>query len=202
MTDLAGLISEVRGELAPVFEAMERAEDEIAQAARRHPVMADVLFHCFALIQPGAGMGIEFVYRGHARELLERAAAGHDLRPGTAAEVCLLWARTSQLAPFHTAAVGLYMRMWMAAFPGHPVHDAQTADQIHYEALRAGQIDDLERETRRRLAVPARQLTGITCGGIHHGAPVNCRYHTTPTGSERIPRPRPAGPAEQLDLFV
>jgi hypothetical protein len=35
----------------------------------------------------GPGMGTEFVYRGHARGLLERVAAGTDLRLATAAEL-------------------------------------------------------------------------------------------------------------------
>lgn len=186
MTGLAELLAEAEGLMASAFAPVEWAEDEIAQACRRHPGSADLLYHGFGLMPPGA-FPVEFVYRGHARELLERIAAGQDTRPATAAEVCLVCAKTSQLAPFHTSGVGLYMRMWAQAFPGHPVHDGQDDDQVHYEALRSSQIDELEALVRRRAAQPWRVLP-TECAGRHHGRTVACRLA------------RPAGPATLFDL--
>lgn len=199
--DLVRLMTDVQDGLASVFAAMDWAEDEIEKATRRHPEAADSLYHAFKLIQPRDGMGVEFVYRGHARELLERVATGQDTRPGTAAEVCLVCSKTSQLAPFHTAGVGLYMRMWMQAFPDHPVHDDQAGNQLHYEALRDREIDDLEAQVRRRVADPSRHLRDLTCEGMHHGERVACRY-MKPVA---IPSPRRPLPdldsSEQASLF-
>jgi len=179
MTDFKDLLKQLKDDLADVFDAMDWAEDEIAKACRRHPDQADLLYHAFTLIKPGDGMNVEFVYRSHAREILERVAAGEDTRLGTAAEVCLVCAKTSQLAPFHTSGVGLYMRMWMQAFPDRPVHDGQAADQVHYEALRSREIDDLEREVRRKASDPERKLGNVECRGMHHGNQVSCRYAPT-----------------------
>jgi len=39
-------------------------------------------------------------------------------------------------------------------------------------------IDDIERWTRKKLAIPGRVLRGITCDGLHHGQPAACRYRT------------------------
>lgn len=189
-TQLHDMIARLTEETAGVFEAMEWAEDEIAQAARRHPAAADILWHTFGLLVAGDGMGVEFVYRSHARELLERVAAGGDTRPGTAAEVVLVCGAASKVAPFHASAAGLYMRMWAAAFPGHPAYDGQAADIAHYEALRSTEIDDLESMTRRKTAAPERKLGEVTCKGQHNGQPVACRFAAIPS-----PQPRESMPA-------
>ncbi|MEU7873320.1 hypothetical protein [Dactylosporangium sp. NPDC049140] len=84
--------------------------------------------------------------------------------------------RTSTLAPFNTVGVGLYLRMWLRAFPDVPVFDAHAAELEHYEALRADRIDELEALTRHKLADPRRVLGVIECGGRHHAEPVSCRY--------------------------
>ena len=69
--------------MAAVGSALELigfAEDEIRAAMRRHPRHADSLWHCFSLIQPtgeGEDVGVhEQLLRSHARELLDRVAAG------------------------------------------------------------------------------------------------------------------------------
>jgi len=121
-------------------------------------------------------MGTEFVYRAHARELLDRVAAGADTRPATAAELCLACVEVSQQAPMHGAGAGLFFRMWLHAFPDHPATTDQAAQQIHYERLHGSQIDDLEQALRRKLAVPDRRLSDVECPGRHHGTPVHCRY--------------------------
>ena len=171
--DLDALLEQVHK--TPGLAALGWAEDEIEQAARRHPGAADALYHAFMLIQPQHGMGVEFVYRGHARELLERVAAGRDTRPGTAVEVCLACAQASMVAPFHTAAVGLYLRAWAQAFPDNQLTHEQAGELAHYEALRSDEIDDLEALTRRKVADPRRQIV-VECAGQHHGEDVDCLF--------------------------
>lgn len=163
--------------LAKAFGHMDWAEEEIEAARARHPRHADRLWHSFSLLVPQAGlerMASEFVYRSHCRELLDRVAAGEDTRPGTAAEVCCAMRNTSLLAPFTSAAAGLYMRMWQAArFPDFPGFAEASR---HHEALERSLIDDHEQFARRRLAVPDRRLGTIDCHGRHHGEDVDCAY--------------------------
>lgn len=153
----------------------EWAEDEIDQAQQRHPDVADVLFHGFSLLAAThQRMSTKFVYRAHARELLERVAAGQSTKPGTAVEVALLLMQISLATPLNTTAFGLYLRMWrQAGLPdlGEPVKGFDE----HYEAIAASGIDEFEALARRRLAVPDRVLALSTCDGRHHGEPVACR---------------------------
>ncbi|WP_436528293.1 hypothetical protein [Actinoplanes sp. HUAS TT8] len=121
-------------------------------------------------------MGTEFVYRAHARELLERVAVGADLRLATAAEICLLLSQVSLRTPIHGAGAGLYFRMWRTAFGDHPSTAELTGDQSAYEQLHGARIDELETMLRSKAADPARQLGDITCRGLHHGRPVACRF--------------------------
>jgi hypothetical protein len=161
--------------LAGLFERMEWAEDEITKAQERHRGKADLLYHGFKVLTPTHELlstGAEFVYRSHCRELLERVAAGQDTRPGTAAEIACQCRDASLLAPLTETAAGLYARMWTRAFPGHG--EQWDDSHGHYEALHAAQIDDLEREARRKLANPDRQ-TDAKCEGMHHGERVACR---------------------------
>src|SRR5689334_4644816 len=84
--DPAVLVEAVRGDLAYVSGAMQWAEDEIDRATRRRLTDADLFHHAFTLIRPrdvGPRM-VEFVYRSHAAELLDRLAAGADTREPTA----------------------------------------------------------------------------------------------------------------------
>jgi hypothetical protein len=178
-TNLDALFAGIEAEVGLVLTALDWAEDEIAAASHRHRTQADLLFHSLGVLMPrhiGTGMNTEFVYRAHARELLERVAAGEDLRPATAAEICLTLSRVSQHAPMHGAAAGLYFRMWLAAFPDHPLTPDQADNQRHYEHLYGPQIDELEAMIRRKAADPDRQLGDIECDGRHHGTTVACRF--------------------------
>ncbi|MEU6130977.1 hypothetical protein ABZ805_17550 [Saccharopolyspora sp. NPDC047091] len=165
-------------EITSTFEALGWAEDEIDAARTRHPEDADTLWHSFALLPPRHElMSTEFVYRSHAKEILERVAGGHDTRPATAAEVCCVLAEASQVTPLTSVASGLYCRMWRRAFPDQPLfwdsHDA-------HEALEGARIDELETITRRKAGSPERVLAAITCTGWHHGVPADCRYAAGP----------------------
>ncbi|GAA1884088.1 hypothetical protein [Asanoa iriomotensis] len=177
--DPAALFAAIEAEAGSLFAAMEWADDEIAAAVRRHPAQADLLYHAFGVLMPrdiGPGMNAEFVYRGHARELLDRVAAGTDLCPATAAEICLTLAEVSQQAPMHGSGAGLYFRMWLTAFPEHLVTADQADNQSHYEHLYGPQIDELEATMRRKAADTGRQLGDIECEGRHHGRSVSCRF--------------------------
>ena len=71
--------------------SMDWADDEIAQAQRRHPDITDVLYHSFSLLRATHDrMSTEFIYRPHARELTERVAAGTSTKPGTSVEVAFV----------------------------------------------------------------------------------------------------------------
>lgn len=175
----APIVADIAAETAPVLAAMDWAEEEIAAASGRHPRQADALYHAFRVLLPrdiGPGMGTEFVYRGHVRELLERTAAGADLSPATAAEICLALVEASLRAPLHGPAAGLYFRMWLAAFPDNPLTAEHADQQGHYEHLHGPRIDELEMDLRHKLRDPARQLGDIECAGRHHGRPVACTF--------------------------
>jgi hypothetical protein len=178
-TDVETLVAALTAQTAPVLAAMAWAEDEIAAASRRCPGRADAIYHAFSMLVPrdiGPGMATEFVYRGHVQELLTRVADGADLRPATAAEICLALVETSLRAPMHGPAAGVYFRMWLAAFPDHPLTVAHAGHQAHYEHLHGARIDELEVDLRHRLRDPDRQVGDIDCAGRHHGRPVACSF--------------------------
>ncbi|MFC4005542.1 hypothetical protein ACFS2C_23235 [Prauserella oleivorans] len=163
--------------LEGVSRQIEWAEDEIQQAMERHPSERDILYHSFPLLNPTHKlMATEFVYRSHCQEILERLVTGADTRPGTAAEVCCLCCDMSLRAPLSSPAAGLYLRMWTAAFPDHPMFAEPSQ---HHEALEGSTIDDLERTVRRKLRVKDRTLTDVTCTGEHNGEIVQCKYAGT-----------------------
>lgn len=97
---------------------------------------------------------MEFAYRGHARELLDRVAKGEDTRPGTAAEAAIVMAEVAKKLPLHGASAGFYHRMWGQAFPDHPVWEDAS---VHYEALYKQAVDDIERDVRRKLTIRSRR---------------------------------------------
>ncbi|MBF6100461.1 hypothetical protein IU510_20595 [Nocardia cyriacigeorgica] len=181
----AGVFSdaELARTMDATFDQFNWAEDEIGRAQRRHRQHRDVLHHCFGLLKPTHGlMSREFVYRSHCRELLDRVAGGSDTTVATAAEVALSLVHASLATPLNTVAFGLYVRMWKIA--GFPALDALGSVEVHYEAIAASEIDDLENWTRTKLAVRDRTLTGIVCHGRHHDTTARCRFaHPTTRGA-------------------
>ncbi|MGW5922115.1 hypothetical protein ACWFPY_24255 [Nocardia fluminea] len=162
--------------LTTTLTQQDWAEDEIRRAQQRHPDVADVLHHSFSLLAAThERMSTEFIYRAHARELIERVATGVLTKPGTSVEVVLLLMRASLVTPLNTTAFGLYLRMWRrAGLPdlGGPIEDLDG----HYEAINASGIDDFEAIARRKLAMPSRVLTLVVCEGRHLGKPADCRF--------------------------
>jgi hypothetical protein len=172
---IAELPARIQTEVAGAAALVDIAEDEIDQAAARHPQAADYLFHCFRLLLPvfeAKAWGTEFVLRAHCRELLERVARGQDTRPGTNVECLLAVAQVAMEVPLNGAAAGFYPRMWSGAFPGHELSDRG----VHYEAIHKGEIDDIERWTRKKLSISGRVLKDVECDGYHHGQPAACKY--------------------------
>lgn len=183
---LSGGFSRVFASVGASFDSMQWAEEEIEAARLRHPGHADRLHHSFLLLSANLDLtrlaDSETVYRAHCRELLDRVAAGTDTRPGTAAEVCCALLHTSLLAPLTSAATGLCLRMWQAADLPEIRGFAEAAR--HHEALEGSLIDEHERFTRRKLAVPGRRLGLIQCSGRHNNQDVDCLY--APTGQLAI----------------
>ncbi|MCM3883156.1 hypothetical protein [Frankia sp. R82] len=164
-------------ELATIaLSALDWAESEIEQAVARHPHKRDQLFHSYLIMAPSAILfPVEFVYRGHFREILERVAAGKETRSGTAAEACCLLADVSKKTPFPSYGYGLYFRLWEKAFPDQEKL-APESRLNHYEALFGAKIDKWEGDIRKALSVEDRQLGAIICGGMHNSVAVDCVY--------------------------
>lgn len=174
-TDLADMVHQIADTLATAFTAMAIADEEIDRATREHPADADLLYHAFALLVPTHSlMATGHLLRAHCRELLRRVVNEEDTRPGTAAEVCCACHDISLVTPVSSPAAGLYVRMWTAAGLPSAAFDASRA--AHHEALEAERIDELEADTRRRLAVADRHLSAVSCAGSHHGRAVSCRF--------------------------
>jgi hypothetical protein len=187
-TDQLEAASELLGapfrEVVDALAQVQWAEEEITDACRRHPAVADRLFHAFPLLVPTApSMRTEMVYRVHCREILERLASGVDTRPGTDAEMAITCCEMSQRAPMSTAGAATYMRVWRRAFPCTDVFDEHA---VHYEHVAGAEADRLEREMRHKLAAPGRRLVDLTCDGMHHG-------EMTPRARTPQP-PMPIGP--------
>ncbi|MBO0884714.1 MAG: hypothetical protein J2P17_31155 [Mycobacterium sp.] len=170
MDAISTILSDVTDMLSGAFALLDAGEEEIERAQKRHPEKANEIWHAFSILVPSDAMQsmAEFVFRSHCRELLERIVTGADTRPGTAAEVCATLCAASQVAPLTGTAAGLYHRMWAQAFPDMEQFSDQTE---HYEALHGSHIDDLERETRRKLRQSDRQVKDKDCKGLHHGEP-------------------------------
>ncbi len=160
-----------------IFERINWAEDEIAQAAARHPERADAIYHSFSLLSGGDAaerMSVEAVYRAHAREILERVAHGQDTRLGTAVEVVIGLLAAAERAPLSHEGFGLCARLWVTA--GLPDNDGFSTKLEHIEALHSSRIDAEEADARRACRDDARKLGRIECDGWHHGQQVPCTY--------------------------
>jgi hypothetical protein len=177
---LQELLDDTSNAIGDILDCLEFAEDEIQAAMRRHPHIADTLWHSNMLLRPtdNRRLTTEFVFRAHCRELLERVAAGEDTRPATDAEICCTTLAIATQTPIRTTAYGMHMRLWHRTFPGKPI--LRPDELAGYETVRGQKMDDLERETRAKLAVKDRVLGTVTCAGEHHGVTVNCAYAPAP----------------------
>jgi len=145
---------------------------------------------------------VERNIRSHARELATRAAAGEDLRPATAVEICAIASAASLRAPLSDEATGLYGRAFGRAFPELDNPLGEILD--YHNRMHGYQIDDLERDVLRQTAARnpqrrlldgrGRPLPSITCRGRHHDEPVVCRFAAKARVAAPVagPAPRPA----------
>lgn len=174
---LETLYRDTESVLAAMFAQFDVAEAEIAAAQAKYPDRRDLLHHAFPLLDPThPRMTVDFIYRGHCRELVERVAAGADTRPATAAELSLAISQASLIAPFNHAAATLAFRMWRQAY-GDDYQVIDAAQLAAYERTGGSAADDLERHARHRGRQPWRTLPKeIECDGKHNGDPVECRF--------------------------
>lgn len=173
-----GLFSDEFRAVSDALDLVMAVEREIDRFSERHPDRADLLFHAFRLMRPDGRLPrTEFVYLSHTRQLLQRVAEDGDTREATDVEVCLLCVEIAKAVPLNTTAMGLLVRNWNRAFDGieFPGREAGVGLE-HYEALKGSQIDDFERQARRKLYQPKRVIGEPECRGMHHGREVGCRF--------------------------
>lgn len=169
----SGLYSQI-GHLMDLFGRAEAIAKEYKARRPDRPVMRLLKY-----MVPIADMQKKSpeVYEAHVRELIERAIAfidaeeakaGHKvyvprgkmrrvMEDGTAAEVMLVLARTSEAVPLHGDPGGLYLRLFKQCFP-HKINTPGFMDvfmrgekYIHHESY-PGVMDQLEGEIRRKCA--------------------------------------------------
>lgn len=179
--DLLELFHQIQGEVTTAFRFLDWAWAEIIIAQEQHPHAADLLYHATPLLARRrfgeTSMDVEFVYRGHCRELLTRLAKGEDTRPATDTEICMVCSELSLKAPLNAAATGVYFSAWLRAFPDDPVWDGQVDEAAHHARMDGYEMRDMERRIRRQASAPARRLPpGLSCDGDHGGTPAECRF--------------------------
>ena len=152
MLDLVGL-GEAAGAFTTAFRKMSVAEEEIAEACRRHWDDRKEVWNSFKLLDPGElSMLDDDVYRAHCREILERVVDGKDTRPGTRAEVCAMISRMTLVTRLQRDVELLGLVLTDEIFPGRGLLDG--APREDYE----GSLREVEAEFRRKLAKPERVL--------------------------------------------
>jgi len=148
-----GLIKEF-GIYHDQFELMGWAEDEITKAQERHGETGKgPLWNSFLILkvtdQPY--MWSEIIYRAHCRELLDRVAAGQDIRPATDAEMIAAMRESSLTAPLSSAAATLYFRIAARSFPELWAACGDHSDLTAYEAVHGTAADEHEGWLRKKL---------------------------------------------------
>lgn len=148
----------VAGAIEGVFSRMELAEEEIEAAKRRHPRLAGRIHQAFLHLCPTPALSSagEKAFRAHCRELLERVAAGEDLRPGTAAEVLSILSELSLAAPLDRIGTLLFVKLFASLFPEaaatmHRYDEPPQADRYEKE-----RVAELEVSLRRKLSAADR----------------------------------------------
>lgn len=143
--------------IAKVFALMGVAEEEILAAKRRtRDAAARKRAHdAFKHLAPPEGMSAlaDWVYRAHARELLDRALAGQDLRPATKPEVMMALMRASLRAPLAADHAALYERLFCATAPAGLCVELDPTPRGSYE----GAVDEVYRDMRRKFGDKARE---------------------------------------------
>lgn len=167
--EAAGLAADFRGAYDEAYRWVAVYDSEARAAIARHPDAEDLFHHAAGLLaRPHWLPDDEDIYRGYVAELAERLATGADTRPGTACEVALALARYTVTVKASATIKGLYHRMWVQAFPGHPETETAAAVLAWDDRDDGTGIAELEAEMRRRLRQPRRKLPAdLTCDGWH-----------------------------------
>lgn len=154
MSALARMLDDAAGGNAfrSTFELMEVAGREVTAAlATRRARKSVAVYRRIDDAWMALGDGLEAfhgkapeVFRHHCRELLERAAAGEPLQPGTEAEVLLALSALSLKAPPSSQYAALFERLFVAVM-GRRVEGEPTREPW------PGAADELLRDMRRKL---------------------------------------------------
>lgn len=142
------------GFLGDQFEIMGWADEEIEAARERHgETDRGPLWKSFLTVKVTGQpyMWSEVIYRSHARELLDRVAAGHDVRPATDAEMIAALRESSLVAPLSSAAATLYFRIAARSFPDLWAVSGDHSDLASYEAVHGSAADEHEGWLRKKL---------------------------------------------------
>jgi hypothetical protein len=151
--DLADLMADIEI-FEDQVELMTWAEEEIEEAQARHgEVRRGRLWNSFLMLkvtdQPC--MWSEIIYRAHCRELLDRVAAGQDVRPATDAEMITALYESSLAVPLSSAAVTLYFRIAARSFPELWAASGDHTDLASYESVHGTAADEHEGWLRKKL---------------------------------------------------
>jgi hypothetical protein len=152
--DVADIFKDLGSVMSSAFEKMGWAEDEIEKAQARHGETGrGPLWNSFLTVRQNEDhMADEIIYRAHAREILDRVAAGHDVRPGTDAEMIASIRAASLMAPLSSTAATLYFRIAARSFPALFATVMSVIDLEAYEAVHGTAADDQESWLRAKLA--------------------------------------------------
>jgi hypothetical protein len=204
---LVDMFAEVQAEVDDGLREVTWRDDEVYAAMARWPARAHEVFHAGPLCWPHPEFpfpDLEWFWRGHFREILDRAGQGGDTRLATYPEICLLMSAASKMFPLRTDAFGLYTRAWCTAFPAVDVGmGALSGELAHYERMNGTGMDTLERHARDAVARrhPGRRIgKDEICGGWHYGEPApDCPYPrdlaAASTPARRAKRATPASRA-------
>lgn len=139
-------------EFAGIFEMMEAAEEEIAEAIDRHPKKREAIWNSFTILRPSEiirDLGMQ-IYRAHCKELLERVANGMDTRPGTEAEVLGAISNLSMATPLKSDVAYLMQKLMIDVFGYNPAGDIAL-----YESYK-GASDEIWSDMQKKLYVKGR----------------------------------------------
>ena len=129
------------------MEAIDIAAEEIEHAKARHPEATRAIEDSFFRVRPTEVLyGISMVVvRSHIRELLERAARGEDMKPGTEAECLRALLDLALVTPIDRQALALTDRLFESVMGTRPDNEVQEPEPW------AGASDELLAELRRKL---------------------------------------------------
>jgi hypothetical protein len=156
--DLFTAASEILGSslsatIAHAFRCMEIAEEEIAAAKARHPLLTAQLHDGFRELCPPAVLreAGERLYRAYCRELLARIVAGSPLAAATTAELLAVLQAMSLASPLERAATVLYWERFAEAFPADAARLRSEIGSVAADSYDQVRAKELETKLRRQL---------------------------------------------------